>query len=99
MSGELHLYDVIRRPVITEKSTRLTDENNVYVFEVDMRANKSLIKEAVESIFDVEVLKVRTAIMPAKLGRRLRKTYIRKKEWKKAYVTVAPGQSIDMFGA
>ncbi len=99
MSGEIHLYDVIRRPVITEKSTRLTDENNVYVFEVDMRANKNLIKEAVESIFDVDVLKVRTAIMPAKLGRRLRKTYIRKKEWKKAYVTVAPGQSIDMFGA
>lgn len=99
MSGEIHLYDVIRRPVITEKSTRLTDENNVYVFEVDMRANKNLIKEAVESIFDVDVLKVRTAIMPAKLGRRLRKTYIRKKEWKKAYVTIAPGQSIDMFGA
>ncbi|HEC23978.1 MAG TPA: 50S ribosomal protein L23 [Chloroflexi bacterium] len=95
---ELHLYDVIRRPVVTEKSQRLTDEHNVYVFEVDMRANKPLIKEAVEAIFDVDVIKVRTAIMPAKRGRRLRKTYIRKKAWKKAYVTVAPGQKIDVYG-
>jgi large subunit ribosomal protein L23 len=99
MSGELHLYDVIRRPVITEKSTRLADENNVYVFEVDLRANKPMIREAVESIFDVDVVKVRTAIMPAKMGRRLRKTYIRKKQWKKAYVTVAPGQTIEVLGA
>jgi large subunit ribosomal protein L23 len=95
---ELHLYDVIRRPVITEKSERLTDEHNVYVFEVDLRANKPLIKEAVEAIFDVDVLKVRTAIMPAKRGKRLRRTYIRKKQWKKAYVTVAPGQNINLYG-
>lgn len=96
--SEIHLYDVIRRPVITEKSDRLSDELNTYVFEVDMRANKPMVKDAVESIFDVDVLRVRTAIMPAKLGRRLRKTYIRKKQWKKAYVTIAPGQNIDLFG-
>lgn len=94
----LHLYDVLRRPVITEKSTRVADENNVYVFEVDLRANKAQIAEAVETIFDVDVVKVNTAIMPAKMGTRLRKRYIRKKEWKKAYVTVAPGQSIELFG-
>nr|MBN1229972.1 50S ribosomal protein L23 [Anaerolineae bacterium] len=94
----MHLYDVIRRPVITEKSDRLADELNVYVFEVDIKANKPMIKDAVESIFDVEVLKVRTAIMPAKMGKRLRKRYVRKKAWKKAYVTIAPGQSIDLFG-
>lgn len=99
MAGEIHIYDVIRRPVVTEKSSRLTDELNVYVFEVDMRANKPQIREAVETIFDVDVLKVRTAIMPAKRGRRLRKTYIRKSAWKKAYVTIAPGQTIDLFGA
>lgn len=98
MNKEIHLYDIIRRPVITEKSTRLSEENNVYVFEVDTRANKAQIKDAVESVFDVDVLKVRTAIMPAKMGRRMRKTYIRKKAWKKAYVTVRPGQSIDLFG-
>lgn len=98
MGKELHLYDVIRRPVITEKSEGIRETENVYTFEVDTRANKQMIKEAVESIFGVEVLAVRTAIMPAKLGRRLRKTYIRKREWKKAYVTVAPGESIDLFG-
>ncbi len=98
MTNEIHVYDVIRRPVITEKSTRLSEENNVYVFEVDIRANKAQIKDAVQSIFDVDVLKVRTAIMPAKMGRRMRKTYIRKKAWKKAYVTVEPGQNIDLFG-
>jgi large subunit ribosomal protein L23 len=95
---ELHLYDVIRRPVITEKSERLTEEHNVYIFEVDLRANKPLIKEAVEAIFDVEVLRVRTAIMPAKRGKRLRRAYIRKKQWKKAYITVAPGQNINLYG-
>lgn len=98
MGGPIHLYDVIRRPVISEKSERLRSEQNVYVFEVDMRANKPLIKEAVETIFGVKVLKVRTAIMPAKLGRRLRKTYIRRPQWKKAYVTVAPGEKIDLVG-
>lgn len=98
MGGEIHLYDVIRRPVVTEKSDMLTDELNVYVFEVDIRANKPMIKDAVETIFDVDVLRVRTTIMPAKRGQRMRKAYIRKKAWKKAYVTVAPGQSIDLYG-
>jgi large subunit ribosomal protein L23 len=98
VGGEVHLYDIIRRPVVTEKSEEMADEMNVYVFEVDMRANKPMIKEAVETVFDVDVVKVRTAVMPAKRGRRLRKTYIRKKAWKKAIVTVAPGQGIDLFG-
>ena len=98
MGGEIHLYDVIRRPVVTEKSERLTEEQNVYVFEADIRATKSMIKDAVETIFGVDVIKVRTAVMPAKRGQRGRKTYIRKKMWKKAYVTVVPGQSIDLYG-
>jgi large subunit ribosomal protein L23 len=96
--SELHLYDVIRRPVVTEKSERLSSEHNVFCFEVDMRANKGQVKDAVESIFDVSVLRVRTAVMPQKMGRRLRKRYIRRSAWKKAYVTVAPGQNIDLFG-
>jgi large subunit ribosomal protein L23 len=96
--AELHLYDIIRRPVVTEKSDRLADEHNVYVFEVDMRANKEQVKAAVESIFDVNVQKVRTAVMPMKIGRRMRREYIRRSAWKKAYVTVQPGQNIDLFG-
>ena len=97
--SELHIHDVIVRPVITEKTQLATSDHNVYSFEVSMRATKPMIKEAVETLFGVEVLKVHTAVMPAKVGRRARKVYIRKSEWKKAVVTVAPGQTIDMFGA
>jgi large subunit ribosomal protein L23 len=97
--SELHLYDVIVRPVITEKTQRQTTDLNVYVFEVNEKANKPQIKEAVETIFNVEVVKIRTAVMPAKMGLRQRKLFIRKKEWKKAMVTVKAGQTIEQFGA
>ncbi len=95
--AELHIYDVIRRPVITEKSATLSDELNQYVFEVASEANKIQIREAVEVIFDVKVEKVRTMVMPAKRGRRGRNWYIRTRQWKKAVVTVAPGDKIELF--
>jgi large subunit ribosomal protein L23 len=94
---ELHLYDVIRRPVITEKSNEMIDLANQYVFEVHPNANKLQIREAVEFIFDVGVTKVNTMVMPAKRGRRGRSWYIRKTQWKKAIVTLAPGESIKLF--
>ncbi|MEL6306625.1 MAG: 50S ribosomal protein L23 [Chloroflexota bacterium] len=97
---ELHPYDVIRRPVITEKSTIMQDELNQYVFEVASNANKFQIMEAVELIFDIDpddILKVRTMVMPAKRGRRGRKMYIRSRQWKKAIVSLADGVSIDIF--
>lgn len=97
MAKELHLYDVIVRPVITEKSNAAADDNNQYTFEVNETANKIQIKEAVEIIFDVDVLKVNTMVMPKKRGKRGRKFYTRKSSWKKAVVTVAAGQSIDLF--
>ena len=96
---ELHLYDIIRRPVITEKATAQADELNQYVFEVDRKANKIQIKEAVEVIFEVSVTKVRTMVQPAKRGRRGRDWTLRTKEWKKAIVTLAPGDEIDLFNA
>ncbi|GAB4575840.1 MAG: 50S ribosomal protein L23 [Anaerolineae bacterium] len=96
MAG-IHLYDVIVRPVVTEKSSAVADDLRQYTFEVDMRANKIQIKEAVEVIFDVTVDKVATMVMPAKRGQRGRRIYQRKKAWKKAIVTLAPGQSIDLF--
>lgn len=96
MSG-IHLYDVIVRPVVTEKTSLMADEDRQYTFEVDVRANKVQVKEAVEVIFDVTVEKVATMVMPAKLGQRGRRTYQRKKAWKKAIVTLSPGQSIDLF--
>lgn len=97
--AELHLYDVIRRPVITEKTTALADDENKYVFEVARKANKIQIKAAVEEIFDLEgqVLKVNTMVMPAKRGRRGQNWYIRSRRWKKAIVTVADGVTIELF--
>lgn len=99
MTKALHLYDVIKRPVITEKSNIMADETNQYVFEVDMRANKIQIADAVVRIFDVDVLKVRTMVMPPKRGRRGRAFYIRQSAWKKAIVSVPAGQRIPIFEA
>src|SRR5687768_2752821 len=95
MAKELHVYDIVRRPVVTEKANRLSDELNQYVFEVDLKANKLQIRDAIEIVFDVDVLNVNTMVMPAKRGRRGRNVYIRKKQWKKAIVTTA--QPIALF--
>ena len=97
--AELHIYDIIRRPVITEKSTAMAEIENKYVFEVDSRANKIQVKEAVEEIFELEgqVIKVNMMVMPAKRGRRAQNAYIRSRQWKKAVVTLADGASIELF--
>ena len=95
--AELHIYDVLRRPVVSEKSAVMTDEKNQYVFEVAEEANKIQIKEAIEVIFEVEVVKVNTMIVPAKRGRRGRNWYLRSKQWKKAVVTLATDQTIELF--
>ncbi|PJF44919.1 MAG: 50S ribosomal protein L23 [Phototrophicales bacterium] len=95
----MSIYDVLIRPVITEKSNELQESLNQYTFEVDMRANKIQIKDAVELIFDVSVTGVRTMVVPAKRGRRGRKFYIRKQTWKKAIVTVDPKDKINLFNA
>jgi large subunit ribosomal protein L23 len=97
---ELHPYDVIRRPIITEKSTILQDAYNQFVFEVALNANKIQVKEAVELIFGIDpnnILQVRTMVMAAKRGRRGRKAYIRQRQWKKAVVTLSDGISIEIF--
>ncbi len=97
--AEIHVYDVIIRPVITEKSNIMSDDLNQYVFEVHPDANKIQIKEAVELVFpnDIEVARVRTMIMPAKRGLRGRKAFMRSKQWKKAIVTLKPGHKIELF--
>ena len=95
--AEVHIYEVIRRPIVTEKSSMLSDTERQYVFEVDVRANKIQIREAVEVIFDKDVQNVRTMIVPAKRGRRGRRWYRRKSAWKKAIVTLAEDQEIDLF--
>jgi large subunit ribosomal protein L23 len=93
----IQLYEIIKRPVITEKSTQMAAAHNQYAFEVDVRANKIQIKEAVEVIFNVDVVKVATIIMPLKRSVRGRKHYQRSPEWKKAIVTLPKGQTIPLF--
>ncbi len=93
----MHWREIIRRPVVTEKSNFLVSESQQYTFVVDARANKIQIKEAVELAWpDVEVEKVRVANMPSKRARRWRRVAVRKPGWKKAIVTLASG-SIDLF--
>jgi large subunit ribosomal protein L23 len=90
------LYDVIRVPRITEKGTRLREKNNVITFEVRIDANKLQVRKAVEGIFKVKVADVTTVTTEGKkkrMGQRLG----RRSDWKKAYVTLKPGQKIEIF--
>jgi large subunit ribosomal protein L23 len=93
----MHIYDVLKRPIVTEKTVEGTDAANKYVFEVDMRANKLLVKDAVQNAFDVTVNDVHILVMPVKTARRGRRISIRRPKWKKAIVTLAPGNSIQLF--
>jgi len=93
------IYDVLRRPLITEKSNYQNSVLQQYVFEVSTDATKHLVKEAVEKIFDVTVLRVNIINMPAKRGRqmRYRRTTTRRVAYKKAIITLAPGDTIGIF--
>ncbi len=92
----MHVYEVIKRPIVTEKSYIAAEENK-YTFEVDMRANKIQVKDAVETAFGVRVEKVWINVMPAKTIRRGRRVAVRKPKWKKAIVQLAEGDSITLF--
>jgi large subunit ribosomal protein L23 len=92
----MDLYQVLRRPVTTEKTTILSNTLRQYTFEVDYRANKHQIKEAVEQIFDVDVEKVRVMVVPSQ-PRRWGRVQGHKPAWKKAVVTLAEGDSISFF--
>lgn len=95
MPREIHPYAVLLRPLITEKSTVLTAQNK-YVFEVDVRANKDQIKEAVELAFNVHVNAVNTMKMKGK-PHRFGRTVTNKPDWKKAVVTLVQGETIELF--
>ncbi len=92
----MRVHDVIRRPLVTEKSNIGREEQNLVTLAVDPRANKHEIQRAVEELFDVSVIDVRTMRMPRKT-RRVGRTSGRKAEWKKAIVQLAEGQSIEFF--
>ena len=86
---------VLKRPLVTEKSTLLQDSRR-YVFEVASAANKMEIKKAVEASFGVDVLRVNTMNVKGK-KKRFGPRFSQMRSWKKAVVTVAPGQSITLF--
>jgi len=94
MSAKPEHYDVIRKPVITEKAT-MASENNAVVFEVAIDAAKPQIKEAVEALFGVKVKAVNTTITKGK-AKRFRGIMGRRKDTKKAYVTLEEGNTIDV---
>jgi len=89
-------YDVIKRPLITEKSTIQKESNNQLTFEVDRKANRVEIKKAVESIFKVKVAGVRTIQVMGKFKRRGR-ILGKRNDYKKAVVRLMPGERIEFF--
>jgi large subunit ribosomal protein L23 len=90
------LYQVLKRPVVTEKTTAAREATGDYVFEVDTSANKIEIRQAVEKLFNVRVKDVRTSVVRGKF-RRTRKGLGRKPNWKKAIVTLHDGETIELF--
>jgi large subunit ribosomal protein L23 len=93
----MHVYDILKRPVVTEKSNAQAGAENQYTFEVDKRANKMQVKDAVETAFNVTVLDVNIINIQPKYGRYGRSTVIKKAGMKKAIVTLAPGNTIQFF--
>lgn len=92
--------EIIKKPIVTEKINKQTEKSNRYCFEVDKRANKLEIKKAVEDFYNVRVEEVNTCIVPAKARTRMTKSGIfsgRKPGYKKATVTVAEGETIDLY--
>ena len=91
----MHLYEVLRRPLITEKNAMLQAQGK-YVFEIAREANKPQIKQAVEKAFKVNVLAVNVMTVPGKT-RRVGRRQVLTQSWKKAIVTLKPGDKIEFF--
>lgn len=93
------IYDVLRRPMVTEKTNDLAFKLNQYVFEVQVNANRTLVKEAVESVFKVNVVSVNIIKTPGKSKRntKSRRVTLKKPVMKKAIVTLAAGEKIPFF--
>jgi large subunit ribosomal protein L23 len=92
----MNAYDVVKRPVVTEKTSIQKEDANQITFEVDRRANRVQIRKAVESIFGVQVTRVRTMQVKGKVKQRGR-IVGKRRDWKKAIVTLIPGERIDFF--
>ena len=93
---KMHPYEVLRRPLVTEKASMLKDEKNEYLFEVSKFANKPQIKEAVEKAFKVSVVKINVVSVPGK-NKRMGGRLVKAPSWKKAIVRLDPKDSISFF--
>ncbi len=93
------IYNVLRRPLVTEKSNYQSSKLNQYTFEVSGEATRTMVKDAVETLFDVKVARVNIVNTPAKRGRRARsrRLLVRRPGYKKALVTLAAGQRLEIF--
>jgi large subunit ribosomal protein L23 len=87
---------IIKSPLITEKSSTLNEKHNRYGFKVELKANKNQIKQAIERLYDVKVLNVKTSILPGKL-KRAGKSVKKNSKVKKAFVQLEDGQKIEFF--
>jgi large subunit ribosomal protein L23 len=92
----MDVYQVLKRPLITEKGTRQKEQSNQMIFEVDRRANKVMVRNAVESIFRVKVLSVKLMNVKGK-ERRVGRHAGTRSDWKKAIVRLGPGENIEFF--
>lgn len=90
--------EILRKPLITEKSVSEKEKYGRYAFEVDPQANKTSIRKAVEAFFNVKVTDIKTMIVRGKV-RRVGRYFGKRPNWKKAVVTLASGQKIDLFEA
>ena len=93
------IYDVLVRPLITEKSSYQSGKLNQYSFVVATKATKTMVKDAVETLFDVNVVRVNIVNAPAKRGRRARsrRLLVRRPGFKKAIITLADGETLEIF--
>ena len=93
------IYDVLRRPLVTEKSNYQSGKLRQYTFEVSEQATRSMVKDAIETLYDVSVLRVNVINTAAKRSRRAksRRLLVRKSGFKKAIITLAEGQTLPMF--
>jgi large subunit ribosomal protein L23 len=93
------IYDVLKRPIVTEKTNYMNSELHQYVFEVSVDASKGLVKDAIETLFEVTVNRVNLINVPPKRTRRWksRRVKVRRSGYKKAIVTLQPGDTIDLF--
>ena len=96
----MKLSEVLVKPIVTEKSNKLTDSSKTYAFRVDRKSNKLEVKKAVEEFYGVTVTEVNTVVVPGKAKSKFTKAGFisgRKPAYKKAYVKVAEGETIDLY--